>query len=964
MSLSFSASDCERLPVFPVTRHGRWLGNALRRLCRTEPLPRRPLVVVAAAVAAGCAIAVRDGWLSSVAPAWVLVPRGVWVLAVGCLIVWAGLHAAGRPRPAALVLAVAVCLAAASWAAARFDLFAAADLAWQLDTTPRPVAVEGRLVSEPRSVSVPAADRFTAPPSPVSECVLEVLRVRHGTRWHPAAGRAAVLITDKPPDIAVGARVRVLGRALRPLPALNPLDTDPLGRARAARCLSVIRVRAAADLRVLPATRKPAVRSGGGSPAAVLACGGSPAAVLACGGSPAAAVLPQIRKVALAAIDTHVPEGQRGLAAALLLGSRECLARNELDGFLVTGTVHLLAISGLHVGLIAYGLHRLLRLLLLPRRRAAVVVAVFVGFYMVLVRSETPVVRATLVVWLATLAVVIDRRSSAINALAVAAIVLLAWRPADVMSAGAQLSFLSTAVLVGVAGLVPPPRSRTDPIERLIERSRPWAVRWLCNAGRQTLILLVAGVAVWAATAPLVAARFQMVSPLGIVLNVVLSPLVAAAMACGFVCLLVAPWAPPLAAASGLACGGTLGVIQQLVALAAAVPGGHLFVPPPPGWWVAGWYAGLVVACCRLSPPRLRRATTWLALAGGWCVVGILGHHAAWLMAGPPPGLRIVAAAVGHGCGIVVRTPEGRTLVYDAGRLGAPAAARRAVAGVLWNHGIRRIDTLVVSHADADHFNAVPGLLERFTVGEIVVSPAFGRQGGPPSKERACGGSPTAAELACGGSPTAAELACGGSPTAAGYLLELARRRGVPVRVVQAGDRFALDRSCLVRVLHPAGDDNAPGGSPGAAPDAGRRTTDNETSLVLAIDAAGRRLLLTGDLEGPALAAFAAGGPGVCDVLMAPHHGSRTSLPPDIAVATRPEWVLVSGRDGPHWPGVREAYRIATGHPHAVVAQTGAAGAIAIDLAATGLTASRFTGGRWRPVPDRPWAASEPAPRR
>jgi competence protein ComEC len=654
--------------------------------------------------------------------------------------------------------------------------------------------------------------------------------------------------------------------------------------------------------------------------------------VFACVGSPAAAVLPRIRRAALAAVETHVPEGQRGLAAALLLGSRECLARNELDGFLVTGTVHLLAISGLHVGLIAYGLHRLLRLVLLPRRRAAVVVAIAVGFYMLLVRSETPVVRATLVVWLAALAVVIDRRSSALNALAVAAIVLLAWRPADVTSAGAQLSFLSTAVLVGMAGLVPPPRSQTDPIERLIERSRPRAVRWLANVGRQTLVLLVAGVAVWAATAPLVAARFQMVSPLGIVLNVVLSPLVAAAMACGFVCLLVAPWAPALAAASGLACGGTLGVIQRLVALAAAVPGGHMFVPPPPGWWVAGWYAGLVVACCRLSPPRLRRATTWLALAGGWCVVGILGHHAARLVAGPPPGLRIVVAAVGHGCGIVVRTPEGRTLVYDAGRLGAPAAARRAVAGVLWNHGLRRIDTLVVSHADADHFNAVPGLLERFTIGEIVVSPAFGRRDG--------------------------------SPTAAGYVLELARSRGVPVRVVQAGDRFALDRSCLVRVLHPAGDDDAPGKSPGAASDAGRRTTDNETSLVLAIDAAGRRLLLTGDLEGPALAAFAAGGPGTCDVLVAPHHGSRTSLPPDIAVATRPEWVLVSGRDGPHWPGVREAYRTATGHPHAVVAHTGAAGAIAIDLAATGFTASRFTGGRWRPVPDLPAAASAAAPRR
>ena len=80
-------------------------------------------------------------------------------------------------------------------------------------------------------------------------------------------------------------------------------------------------------------------------------------------------------------------------------------------------------------------------------------------------------------------------------------------------------------------------------------------------------------------------------------------------------------------------------------------------------------------------------------------------------------------ADVGHGCGIVVRSPTGRCLLYDAGRLGAPGAARRALAAVLWSEGVSRIDALVLSHADAYHYNGLPGVLERFSVGAVYVSP-------------------------------------------------------------------------------------------------------------------------------------------------------------------------------------------------------------------------------------------------
>jgi competence protein ComEC len=157
--------------------------------------------------------------------------------------------------------------------------------------------------------------------------------------------------------------------------------------------------------------------------------------------------------------------------------------------------------------------------------------------------------------------------------------------------------------------------------------------------------------------------------------------------------------------------------------------------------------------------------------------------------------------------------------------------------------------------------------------------------------------------------------------------------------VVGAGDSFAVDSGTRVRVLHP----------PPAGPSGDRGLSDNESSVVMAVEAAGRRWLLTGDLDGEAVERFVAADPDTCDVLVAPHHGSVTSLPPLVAAATRPRVVLVSGLEGNSWPLVREAYAAASGT--AAVLVTGRSGAIAVDADAASLVVHRFSGGRWQPAP-------------
>ena len=857
-----------------MTDVSAWLRQALARrrsafaggYRRRDPLPSRPLVVGAAALVAGIGAALLLPLPATVCWAAAVIALGGWGGTIG-----------RRPGMAASLLLVAIAAAGAAWGTARWRWFAADDLAWSLSDRPLPVAVEGRLVAAPRPLP-----RSTDPlrgggrPSS-SDCQFVITAVRDGETWRPCSGRAVLVIDGPLPRLGAGERCRVWGRALRPGQPGNPGEFDQRARARQERALSLIRVEGAGAIERLTV-------------------GGWPTL---------AAVLEEVRERGAASLRAHLSAERGPLAAALLLGTRETLLPEMTESFMVTGTVHILSISGLHVALLAAGLFAIARLLRLPRTAALLLVAVATGLYMILVGGETPVLRATLLVWLACLGAVCGRRAAGLNALAAVAIVVLAWHPPEILRIGSQLSFLSTAVLIGAATAVGAGRRDDDPIERLIDRSRSSLHRSIRRRARAAFDALLIGFAIWLATAPLVAAHFHVFSPAGLLLNPLIAPLVGVAMMGGFLCLLAAPVCWPIAAAGGAVCDVALAAIEIAVDLTARIPGAFHWVAGPPVWWTVGWYAGLVAMLLLLTGARLARPSVWACAAGMWAAVGL----AVGLVAvGPAPGLDVIAAAMGHGCGLVVRGPAGRCLVYDAGRLGAGVAAGRGLSALLWSEGIGRIDTLVISHADTDHFNGVPDLLERFDVGRVVVPEAF---------------------LA---SP---------APAVAEVLARIAAAR-VPVSAVSAGDEIPFDPLCRVRVLHPR-----PGGGAGPAP------ADNETSLVVAVESAGRRVLLTGDLEGGALDRFVAADPGPCDLLVAPHHGSLASLPPALARATAPAWVIVSGAAGPRFEEVRRAYATAAGADRpARVLRT--EGAVRVRFTAAGSEGSQFLTGRWQPVGPAP----------
>ncbi len=284
-----------------------------------------------------------------------------------------------------------------------------------------------------------------------------------------------------------------------------------------------------------------------------------------------------------------------------------------------------------------------------------------------------------------------------------------------------------------------------------------------------------------------------------------------------------------------------------------------------------------------------RRWRSGAAAGLGWLCIGLLCGAARF----PADELRCTFLAVGHGGCTVIETPDGRTLLYDAGALSGPDVTRRRIAPFLWSRGIRRIDEVFLSHADLDHFNGLVEILDRFAVGQVTCTPTFADKNIEGVRET----------------------------------LDALRERGVPMRIVKAGDALSAG-DVRLEVLHP--------------PAVGPEGVENVRSLVLELRHAGHTILLTGDLEGAGLERVLGLPRRPIDVFQAPHHGSKYANVPELADWARPR-VAVSSQGPPRGPGgVREPY---SGRG-ARFLSTWADGAVTIRSHQTGIVVETFVTGQ------------------
>jgi competence protein ComEC len=374
-------------------------------------------------------------------------------------------------------------------------------------------------------------------------------------------------------------------------------------------------------------------------------------------------------------------------------------------------------------------------------------------------------------------------------------------------------------------------------LDQLLVQSRPVWLRGLRWMGKELLISYVVCAIVWVTVTPLAAARFHILSPVGIVLGPPLVLLTAISLLAGFLLLLAAAFWLPLAGLFVPVVHGCLAACEALVDGFDRLPASHIYVSDVPEWWLWILYIGLLAALTQ--EPLRRRWRTTVGVGLGWLSVGLIAA-AVWL---PGDEMRCTFLAVGHGGCTVIETVDGRILLYDTGALAGPDVTRRVIAPFLWQRQLRRIDEVFLSHADLDHFNGLLQLLERFSIGQVTTTPTFANK------------------------PT----------EAVALTLRKLREYRVPVRVVQAGEVLAAG-DVRLEVLHP--------------PAAGPEGVENVRSLVVQLHHAGHTLLLTGDLEGAGQAQVLALPRRRIDVLMAPHHGSLTANGPELARWARPRVVV------------------------------------------------------------------------
>ncbi|MGB6043680.1 MAG: ComEC/Rec2 family competence protein [Pirellulales bacterium] len=799
----------------------------------------QPLVVILLACSTGI---VLDHYWPMALATWLL-------LAIAAMASWFVLYWVGSAPAAAWVLLVGFVGFAGGWHHMFWHLYSQDEIGRFARTVPRAVCVRGQAVEAPKFAPAPLEDPLrTIPASQRSRILLRVESIRDGARWLPASGIATLLVEGHLLGVGPGDRIEVYGRMTQPPPASNPGEFDFATYRRTQRQLCLLRA-THPDCVVVTS------RSSGWNPKYWLA---------------------RLRAAGSRTLWHYVGHEQAGLAAAVFLGQRERLEHDRTEAFVETGTIHLLAISGLHVGILVSVLMLALRVGWVSRNAGLLLIPAITLFYALLTDARPPVLRASLLITVMCIALYDGRRQLGFNTLAAAALIVLMFNPAQLFCVGTQLSFLAVGTLICFA---PVWRrwQQQDALMWLIRSTRPLPIRVARSIGLWFWRLTIAGFVVWLVALPLVMHHFHLCSPIGIVLTPILYLPIAVALFCGLGVLLFGWLLPPVATAFGWVSGLSLGFAENTVLAAREVPFGYAWMSGPSDWWIVVFYA--MLAFWALAP-QWRPPEPWcVAALALWATINVMVPHD---LRGHPD-LRFTFAAVGHGCGILVELPDKKTLVYDAGRMGSPHAATRAISSVLWSRGYTHIDALIISHADADHFNSIPQLLQRFSVGVVYVSPAMRDD----------------------------------KSTSVKVLFEYLDAAGVPVALLEQGDRIRVGTGSI-DVLHPAGHGFAT---------ATAGSVDNANSIVLAVSYQGRRIILPGDLEHAGLDAVMTAPALDCSVLLAPHHGSPNSDPHRVAAWCQPEWTIVSSGFSSVASPVLQAYS-----DRGQLLQTSACGAITVTI--------------------------------
>lgn len=564
----------------------------------------------------------------------------------------------------------------------------------------------------------------------------------------------------------------------------------------------------------------------------------------------------KLRQAQAALLQRASPPDVFPFLMAVWLGQRDRVERMASERYIETGTAHMLAVSGLHVGMVFFVLEFLLALVIRDGRKRALLILMAIGVFTLMTGARASTLRAAFMIALYLSARFVKREPDAATSLSLAAILFLLWDPRLLYDAGALLSFGSVASLL----------CYSDRIGSALARTFHLPFRW----GN----FLAPGIAVQVLTLPLVAIFFQ-VAPLAAPLtNLIAVPLLGVVLMACVMLSMAGAVLPDFAPLFGYLAWLPWQGIEWTVLGAARLEFLSWRVAPPTGFALACYYlavllplawAGPQLAMRELAPGENAPPRRWplprLVLVAALMVAALL------LWKPVPPHATVDFLDVGHGDAAVVYPPAGGAILIDGGDLTEYRDyGRLVVLPYLMAHGVTQLDAIICTHPDRDHVGGLFAVLEEMPVERLLLSSH-----------------------------------ASGRPLEAGLIAQC-RNLNIPVERLGAGDSVTVG-GALFETLHP------PKGRYNPA-------TINDSGVVFRLSwttPGGHNFsaLLTGDIESTAEALIAQQD---CEaqVLRVPHHGSSTSSTAAFLDAVNPGMGIVStrqtGRRKALGPGVEERY--------------------------------------------------------
>lgn len=580
-------------------------------------------------------------------------------------------------------------------------------------------------------------------------------------------------------------------------------------------------------------------------------------------------------------IDANLAGQQRAEMRALVIGDRGAIGEALRQRFALTGLAHMLVISGLHLGFVAAAAFSLVRLamMLFPgltargyaNKAAALAAALAASAYAAIAMPHVSTARALVMVLAYALAIIADRARALLASLALAAIVICLALPGSTADIGFQLSFVSVlAIVLGMRRFAPWWRQRFGIHDAAEHTPSPeHTFSWMRRAG--AAIAGYVAVSFWAlvGVAPLTACHFNQFSAVGVVANSVVVPIMAiGGVICGLIACAIGMIAPAAGAPLLIAAGWSLAAGTYLAGWFVRWPAAYCRIFTPTPLEIAIVYGFLLLWLTRpieraaLRAPPLSSARFPFRWRRACCLIlaVMLAGDAAWWTHDRwfHRGLRVTFLSVGEGDAAVMRFSGGRVMLIDAGGAwpGGFDFGERVVARYLWREKIMRVDYLVVSHPDLDHFGGMAFVARNFSPREFWVTAALKPE-----------------------------------PMYTALMAEVAAGK-IPLRIVDSSMRPLMLGGASVRCLGPAPNEV--------------QNRDNNLSMVLRIGQGSQNIsqnlpapsvLFTGDIEAAGERALLARTPAAmlaATVLKAPHHGSRTSSSSAFIAAVRPQVAILS----------------------------------------------------------------------